>query len=361
MSIQGQSKTEATYRAKMLDSSSSLKDFSFDRKKYFRKYIMNEEVEDKDTAASVMGRIVECLLLEPELFDKRFYMSACVSAPTGLGLKFVEALYERTREATDNNGEVTKSFEEISKLAYVDAGYKLPYEGIVNKFVGSNDEIYYNEIRVVRSNHMDVVTPKDITNAENIVESLKTSFVTSEIVNLVNSTRYSVMNQFQVEGYSVEGHLFKSMMDKMIADHQEKLLWIYDLKCVWAVEDFYREYYLFRRAYIQGYLYWKAAISLTLDPKSEYYGYTVMPPKFIVCDSINYFSPLIYEMSHDDLKDAFLGFEYKKTVYPGVKEIINNLKWALDNSIWNISKNNYLSGGILNIKGNDYDGKENSH
>ena len=37
--ITGTTKTEELYRAVMLDSSSSLKDFSMDRKKYLRKYI----------------------------------------------------------------------------------------------------------------------------------------------------------------------------------------------------------------------------------------------------------------------------------------------------------------------------------
>ena len=35
--IGGKTKTEANYRALMLDSSSSLKDFSMDRKKYYKK------------------------------------------------------------------------------------------------------------------------------------------------------------------------------------------------------------------------------------------------------------------------------------------------------------------------------------
>jgi len=46
-----------------MDSSSSLKDFSTDRKKYHKKYVLNEKVEDKDTAASVIGRLVETQLI----------------------------------------------------------------------------------------------------------------------------------------------------------------------------------------------------------------------------------------------------------------------------------------------------------
>ena len=45
--IQGTNKNtdETAYREIVLDSSSSLKEFSLDRKKYYRKYILHEEVK----------------------------------------------------------------------------------------------------------------------------------------------------------------------------------------------------------------------------------------------------------------------------------------------------------------------------
>jgi len=229
--ITGQVKTEANYRAKSIDSSSSLKEFSMDRKKYYRKYILGEDVEDKDTQAATTGRVVETLLMEPHLFDEKFYMSACASAPTGLMLAFVEALYKFTKEATDENGNVTRSFEDISKDAYTESGFKIKYDAVIGKFIGSDAEIFYNEIRKVRGQNLTVVTTEDVTNAEKIVEELRTNPVTKDIVNLTSSVRYTVHNQLQVEGYIVDDHEFKSMMDKVVIDHQEKTIQVYDLKC----------------------------------------------------------------------------------------------------------------------------------
>jgi hypothetical protein len=51
------------------------------------------------------------------------------------------------------------------------------------------------------------------------------------------------------------------------------------------------------------------------------------------------------------LKDAYEGFEHKNRKYAGVKELIEDLKWALANNTWNISKQNYLSNGLVNIRG----------
>jgi nitrogen regulatory protein PII-like uncharacterized protein len=351
--IQGKTKTEGNYRAVNLDSSSSLKDFSMDRKKYFRKYIQLETVNEKYDQAVVMGQVVEILLLEPEEFDNKFYLSSCANPPTAMMLDFVEALYKFSVEATNEQGVVTRSFDEISKDAFTESGYsgKGPgsYENVIKKFIGSDAEIYYEEIRNVRSKNLIVIGTQDVANAEKIVEELKNNFATKDIINCVNSSRYTVLNQFQVQGYEVDGHLFKSMLDRIIVDHTEKEIQPYDLKCTWSVDNFYEDYYLYRRAYIQGLLYWYACKSLTENPTSEYFGYEVRPLKFIVCDSINYMNPLVFSMSGDAMEDAYSGFEHKGRTYPGVQELITDLKWALDRNVWNISRKNYESGGVINI------------
>jgi len=349
--ISGKSRTEADYRAIQLDSSSSLKDFSFDRKKYYRKYVMGEKIEDKDNQAVTMGKLVETILMEPYEFDNKFYMSSCVSAPTELMLDFVETLYQCTIEATDEDGLVTRTFEEISRDAYALSKFKIKYEQVMTKFIGTDAEVYYNEIRMVRSKGLIVVNSQDVNNAEKIVEDLKNNVVTRDLVNLGNSSRYTVLNQFQIEKYQVDKHNIKSMLDKVIIDHSERTIQVIDLKCTWSVERFYEEYYLYRRAYIQGYLYYRACVSLTLDPESEWFGYAVLHPMFMVCDSTGYYNPLIYTISDTDLEDAYMGFEYKDKKYPGVKSIIEDLKWALENGVWNISKTNALNNGIVNIRG----------
>jgi hypothetical protein len=345
--IKGQAKTEAQYRAVIMDSSSSLKEFSQNRKKYHKKYILNEAVEEEDSKASIMGRLVETLLLEDYLFDSKFHMSVVNAAPTGLMLDFVEALYKHTAAATSEDGVLTRNFEEICKDAHADSGFKIKLDAVLNKFIGSDAEVYYKEIREVRSKGLTVVTTQDVTNAEKIVTELKTNHATSEIVNLVNSAQYSVFNQLQVEGYSINSHLFKSMMDMVHVDHANKIVQVYDLKCTWSVENFYEEYYLYRRAYIQGYLYFHATSFWASE--MGYGDYSILYPKFIVCDSTNYMSPLVYGMSKISMQNAEEGFEYKGRIYPGVASIIEDLDWAIENDKWNISKENYINNGVVKL------------
>ena len=334
-----------------MDSSSSLKDFSQDRKKYYKKYFLGEKVEDKDSSAANMGRIVEVLLMEPHLFDDKFYMSSCASTPTGLMLDFVEALYKHTRDATDESGVVKTPMNELLEAAYRDSGFKIKYEAVIGKFIGSDAEIYYNEIRRVRTLNLTVVNTMEISIAEKIVEQLKTNSTTGPIVNLVNSSRYEIIDQMQVEGYTIDGHLFKSMLDKVVIDHNERTIQPYDLKCTWSVENFYEEYYLYRRAYIQAYLYFYAMYHLVKNEDSPYYGYSVNRLKFIVCDSTNYYQPLIYTLEISDMEDAYKGFVHKGRTYPGVGDLIKALTWCVETNTWNISHKNYLSNGVVNIKG----------
>jgi len=345
--IQGTTKTEAQYRAIYLDSSSSLKEFSTDRRKYHKKYILNEVVEDEDSKAATMGRMVETLLMEPHLFDERFHLSTCLTTPTGLMLEFVEALYRHTVAATADDGIITRSFEEMCNDAYADSGFKIKLDAVLGKFIGSDAEVYYKEIREVRAKHLTVVTTQEIANAEKIVTELKTNAVTADVVNLVDDVQYSVHDQLQVEGYDVLDHKFKSMMDKVIIDHKAKTVQVYDLKCTWSVENFYSEYYLYRRAYIQGYLYWCAAEAWASE--MGYGDYQICFPKFIVCDSTNYANPLVYSMTRESIAKAVDGFEYKGREYPGVKQLIEDLKWALENDKWNISRENHINNGIVNI------------
>jgi len=353
--IKGVNKTkeEANYRAIPLDSASSLKDFSMDRRKYYKKHYLREKVEEKENLATNMGKLVETLLLEQEEFDNRFYMSSCVSAPTGLMLEFVEALYKITDAAIDGFGNIARPMEELVDEAYKASGFKISKEQVVSKFLGSSAEIYYREIREVRSKNLIVVTSQDVTNAERIVEELQSNEFTKDIINRVSDYRYTVLNQLKIDGYYVDGHKFKSMLDKVIVDHEKKLIHIYDLKCVWSVENFYGDYYLYRRAYIQGYLYWQAVIWIAVnDEKYPWKDYVVEIPQFIVCDSINYYSPLIYKMSAVDLAEAYAGFIFNDKIYPGVKTLIKDLAWAQENDIWSISRINYENRGLVNIKPN---------
>jgi hypothetical protein len=62
-------------------------------------------------------------------------------------------------------------------------------------------------------------------------------------------------------------------------------------------------------------------------------------------------NPLMYTLSAQDMEDAYMGFEHKGRKYVGVKDLIIDLKWAQENDVWNISRENFLSKGQVKIRG----------
>lgn len=345
--IKGSVRTEQEYRAINMDSSSSLKEFAKDRKKYYRKYVLGEVIEDDETKAATMGRLVETKLMEPEMFDDRFFPSVCQSVPTGMMLDFVEALYKHTKAATDEQGTVTRTFEELSQDAYRDSGYKISYDRVIKSFLDTDAEVYYQEIREVRSKGLTVVSIQDVANCEKIVEQLQNDPFLGPIVNQTRTSRYDVYNQYQIDGINYKGITLKGMMDKIIIDHEKKTIQAYDLKCTWAVENFYSEYYLYRRGDLQGAVYYCLMLNHFLELIEQ--GYVIEPMIFIVCDSTGYFSPLLYPMTLDHITQAVNGYTFKDKYYVGLEGIVEDLLWAKENDIWNISRVNYVNNGVAKL------------
>lgn len=288
--------------------------------------------------------------MEPEKFDDLFFMSSCANIPGGIMGDFVNALVKHSIAATDAEGEITVPFMDLAEKAHIDSKFKLGLETVVGKFSGSDAEIYYNELRIIQYNDLTVITANDVNNAEKIVRELKDNPITSTIINLKTNKHFEVINQMKVSGFYIDDIEMKSMLDKVIVDHKEKTIKFFDLKCTWNVENFYREYYLRLRAYIQAYVYQTALHSIVKDTSSPFYGYKVLLPAFIVCDSINYLSPLIYQVTEKNLLEAYHGFEIRGYKYEGVHDIILNLKWAIENDKWNISFENFSNNGIANLK-----------
>src|SRR5690242_1692301 len=144
--IQGQTKDQQAYFDTELDSSSSLKVFSQDRRLYYKKYVERSKIEEEeDSKASITGRICETLLLEPELFDSRFYLSSIAKPLTGKMADFVTALVNVSIQNSDEDGNITKSFEEMATEARTIAQFEWKLPVILDKFIGKDPEILYKE------------------------------------------------------------------------------------------------------------------------------------------------------------------------------------------------------------------------
>ena len=141
--------SEKEYRDVKLNSYSSLKDFSVDRRKYYRRHILGETIKEKDTQASNMGRLVETLLMEPDRFDDLFFMSSCVKIPGGMLGDFIYFLSEIISENTDDDGVLDGDFEDHAKEAYTKSGFKLAFASVLKKLDDPEKQRLEGHLRIV--------------------------------------------------------------------------------------------------------------------------------------------------------------------------------------------------------------------
>lgn len=347
--ITGVRMTEKAYRKVDALSQSMIKEFYDDRKKFYKKYILGEAVEQEITQGIKMGNLVDCLYLTPELFEDKFFMSICADVPTEKMLAFCKALAKHSMEGIDDEGIQRQSFGQICELAYTDSGFKWTLARIMEQFSGKEPENYFQELMQTYGSGKIVITGEDVENANRIITALRTGQFTS-FLNIDSTPEREIFRQVPIDGFVIEGRPFKGLLDMLEVNHAERYLQPYDLKVVWSVEGFYREYYLKMKAYLQAATYDLACAHLRETQYGGYEGgYEIRPMKFIVCDSINYYSPLIYNLELADIVDGFKGFTHRGQYYKGLIQLVKELNWHMDNNTWGMSMENYLNGGLVQV------------
>lgn len=341
--------TEKEYRALNLDSYSTVKIFLDDRKKYYRKFVLKEEVKENQSQESEdirFGGLVDCLMFTPEEFDSKYIVTIAVR-PSGQMETFVNFMYRLTKEATNDMGDLTRTILELMTDAYellrnTTANKKLrdSFETFQKKFIIDRVGFdYYTELRD-RGDKL-VVTSEEVEQAHKVVDYLVNHPHTSRIFNSVTNERYEVIRQLIITG-EVEGLLVKMMADLTIIDHQEKVIDIYDLKVMGNI-DIFPYNFLKLKYYIQLAMY-------TTLVRLMYPDYRVNPVKFITVDKYRYMDPIIVTTNEDDYKNAINGFMLSNHRYKGLNDTINDIKFHKNINIWTSTREAQENNGLVTLK-----------
>ena len=342
--------TEKEYRALEIDSYSSLSCFLKDRKAYAREYIYKDKVDKEEKSFLTIGSIVDCLTLTPEEFDDRFLIVKEVKGPTGQMMDYTNCLLNKSITHINGWEEIIPLDDEIMLSCYEQVGFKRDtFDKVKYRFEKEGREYYDFLIKKRQEGigNKTVITNNDYELAVRISEGLKKSPITGILINRTSDDRTTVINQLPVV-FEYNDYQLKSLMDKVVIDHDKKIIHLYDLKTAYNPEEFENNYYRFNY-YIQASLYW---IALRKWAQKKGYidrGYTVNHMKFIVCDNTNYYSPLIYKTTEEHYVQAISGFYREGKYHKGLNQIINELKWHKRNNIWNISHDNFKEEGEVTI------------
>ncbi len=334
--------SEKEYRAIPMLSASDLRQFITDRKKFYKEKVLGEKRLEEYNKSILIGNICHTLLLEPDEFDNKYLMSTCETPPTGMVLSFTESFYRNTVANMDDDGNITADVAELLNTAYAESGFKISFEAAIKKFNESGKD-YYEQLVVAKSKGLEIVCLDDINIATKIVKMIKEDeFVGKYFTN----TDYC---ELKADGFLIDGIEMKCMLDKVMVDREHETIQLIDPKIVFDNQNFYREYFLKKRADIQAYIYYMALKSGKVDLGFDYSKYVILPPIFIAVDSGCYYKPVQYRVSHEGLKNAYEGFAVNDREYKGVKEILQELNWAKETGNWTISKKIFDNQGIVDL------------
>lgn len=348
-----------------MDSYSSLKVFLEDRKKYYKKFVLKEPQKEEESDELRLGSLVDCLLFTPDDYESRFALSV-TAIPSGQYGKLVAALWQETLGATNEEGTVTLSLDTLLEAAY--NSVKFDKDGNVvdfkrdsletakEKFVRDEAGIrtYYQQLR--ESYGKTIIELSELEKAQAIVMELRANRVTKTVINQVTDEDFTVYNQFPIVGKLdksvtklAEDYPLKCLIDKLVIDRKKKSIYIFDLKTAWDNEQQFQYNYFKYKYYLQMAVYFYLVVEWKkVTPGLE--DYEVVLPRFIVADSNNYKNPLVYTTNMANLMQGMKGFTINGRYYPGVIKAVQDLIWHKENTIWNISRDNHETSGVVKIK-----------
>jgi len=148
--------------------------------------------------------------------------------------------------------------------------------------------------------------------------------------------------QFVATG-EIEGELCKGKLDKIVIDHELKVIDIYDIKTTSDGISSFKSSYLKYRYDIQGEFYKRLV-------EQMYPDYTVSNMVFVVCSYA--YKPLEvrqFMMTNEDHKNAYNGFKLNHKEYKGIKTLIEDYKWYKENQEFEYSREHVNNMGQFMI------------
>jgi hypothetical protein len=339
-------------------SYSLLKLYATNRTKFYKEVVCGEVTEKDQTLSTIVGDMVHTLLADQGEFDNK-YVIAQAMVPNGQMLELCDALYKRTVKSLDSDGVQKEKFEVLFTEAVNSVKYD--YNMAEVKFKGKNlekivemfssadkdgciPELYYKE--KLANTGKTVVTESTIMTAEKVVEQLKTHPYTREIINLKTGNGVEVFNEVVIL-YEIDGVEYQSMVDKLVIDHNDKMIIPWDYKCTWMVEENWEYNYLKNMYYLQVGIYDEAIQQFIIEHNLE--GYKVCPMNYIAADVTGNAAPVIYRLSEQDVEMAKKGFKVRGKQYLGVEELQDQLLWSNTTGNWTTTKSIHEANGVCEL------------
>ena len=318
----GSNELDNFYKKEFNFSYSSINKLLFSPRMFYNHYVLKQK-EDSTDSHLVIGRVLHCLLLEPENFDNQFAVMTS-KIPSENNKKIIDNIF-RNYLVNQNN---TLTLEDYSKdilthLLTINLHQSLKTDQQrLDKILTDENNEYFEFLKLSLGK-----TVIDQTILDNCKISLDVIKANDDVRVLLQLDKIQEDNEIEVYNELIvsmsDKNLpfgFKGVLDNVVVDHNSKTLFINDLKTSGkSIQDFPEsvDYYKY---WIQGVIYVMLASEKFLKDKQDWN----MQLTFIVIDKYNQVYP--YQVSSESLNKWKIDFE----------KIVTQIKWHYDNKQYNL-------------------------
>lgn len=349
-------KPEVNYRKLQALNYSMLKEWDENPVSFFDQFKMGKLKKRKSSGSMTIGDIahfftLDCRGSESEFENRYNEKFAFIDFEVGSGQVFIlcDHLFTVTEDSMNEDGIITMALEDRFEEAFKRVKAQDKYKGkdidkVWDDFE-ANGQDYFKSL--MDNIGKTIVTPAQLEKGKFVGNNLMRDPHTANIFQGNVHTSYPIEWVF-TNGDCSEVSC-KSELDLFKIDDRRKKIFLYDLKCTWDNEGFeysYLKYYY----YIQQAYYWLAAVYYFTYVEPQYADYEIVPMQYVVADtSPNNRRPLIYPCTETDLRAGIYGFNLAHKHYKGVNELMDEICFAENNDIWNMSKEAYQNKGIMKL------------
>jgi hypothetical protein len=319
--------TEKEYYSEKRVSSSSLK--WFETSPLFFKKMLDKEIEQETKRYFEIGKKIHMKILEPNEFSKNYIYLDYDTPKSENQRKFCEDYIAYSSRKADD------------KLIYAYKNNytteKLTEDKILEKATELKKQLSrYITYLKKRSEVKDVLTYTDNKLIEDLAECTKTHIAASKLLYLTDEDRMMNIEEYNENIIFFEwfGIPCKSMLDRLVIDHTNKIIKLVDIKTTSNLGDFSHSFEEFSY-YRQMVFYWAALHQFCKDKDINIDKYTK--------------KTYIVGLQKGDLPECRVLEISENWLSKGlneIEEVLPKIKWHYDNNLWEHRREYYENNGI---------------
>jgi len=332
--------------------------FDTDPVKFFEQFKLGRSKKESKSTALSIGDLVDFYLLDckgdEDIFNERFDEKfALFQGEKGGKQVFMLAdeLFEVGKQNMSDKGEITRPFDSMFTIAFARVQILGKYKNAKEEkaLIDFNDNAFDYYQTLLDNIGKTVIDISLLDKAKRVATLLKEDEFTKDVFSEDDNLEY--LPKFPIEWIYITKDnkqiKCKSEIDILKINHKELIINVLDLKTTFDNELF--DYnYLKNSYYLQAAFYY-LAVKYWAE-KNGMEDYHIIPMEFIVGDtSANNRRPIRYTTDIYDLEAGLKGFTHNNQYYRGIHELIEEISWAEDNNMWNISKKVFDAKGILKL------------